>query len=378
MPMTILKICTSRAWGGMEMSAVASCTRLRRRGHAVLPVCGPDSPIHERLVAGGFEPLVANLWGKVHPLQARRLGAAIRDRRVDIVHCDWSRDLFTVVPALGGAPWVPLVLHKHVGVIRPKRLPVHVWLYRRVDHVIAISEVIRHNFVAMHPIAPEKVSVLHHGVDLARFRRDPSWRERVRAELGAAADMLLVGIVGRVTPAKGHLEFLEMARRLAAEDPRVRFVIAGEATRGEEAEGRAILERIEACGLRDRVIVTGFRDDVPELLNALDLFVFPSRAEAFGLALVEAMAVGLPTVSTDCDGVVDIVVAGETGLMVPPRDPERLAAAVRSLLADPGRRRRMGEAGADRVRHRFSEERMDADLEILYTRLVAERAARRR
>jgi glycosyltransferase involved in cell wall biosynthesis len=86
----------------------------------------------------------------------------------------------------------------------------------------------------------------------------------------------------------------------------------------------------------------------------------------------------LPTVSTDCDGVVDIVVAGETGLMVPPRDPERLAAAVRSLLADPGRRRRMGEAGADRVRHRFSEERMDADLEILYTRLVAERAARRR
>jgi glycosyltransferase involved in cell wall biosynthesis len=196
---------------------------------------------------------------------------------------------------------------------------------------------------------------------------------RLRAELGYADDDLVVGIVGRVTPSKGHREFLDMAARLAGTHPRARFLVVGEATRGEEDEGRAILDGIATAGLAERVKVTGFRPDVPDLLAAMDVFAFPSHNEAFGLALIEAMATGLPTVSADCDGVLDIVEEGITGLMVPPRDGERLAVATARLLDDAGLRARMGAAGRARVLAHFTAERMAQDLERLYADAVARR-----
>lgn len=373
MPLTILTACTSRAWGGMEMSLVQTSVRLRARGHAVVPLCAPGSPIEERLRAEGFVPETADLWGKVHPRQAWRLSRLIGRRKIDLVHCDWSRDLFTLVPALALHRRVPLVLHKHVGVLAGKRLWVHYALYRRVDHVIAISDVIHGNFIAMHPIDPRKVVTIHNGIDPGRFRPDPAARARLRAELGYTDDDLVVGIVGRVTPSKGHREFLGMAARLAGTHPRARFLVVGEATRGEEDEGRAILDGIATAGLAGRVKVTGFRPDVPDLLAAMDVFAFPSHNEAFGLALIEAMATGLPTVSADCDGVLDIVEEGNTGLMVPPRDGERLALATARLLDDDGLRARMGAAGRARVLAHFTAERMAQDLERLYADAVARR-----
>jgi len=375
MPKTILTVCTSRAWGGMEMSLVQTSVRLRARGHVVVPLCGPDSPIEERLRAEGFSPEIFDLWGKVHPRQAWRLSRLITHRRIDLVHCDWSRDLFTLVPALLAHRRVPLVLQKHVGVLAAKRLWVHYGLYRRVDRVIAISDVIRRNFQAMHPIDPAKVVTIHNGIDASRFRPDAAARARVRAELGFADDHLVVGIVGRVTPSKGHPEYLDMAARLAGDFPQARFLIVGEATRGEEDEGRAILDGIAASGLGERVTVTGFRRDVPDLLAGMDVFAFPSHNEAFGLALIEAMATGLPTVSSNCDGVLDIVVEGETGLMVPPRDGAKLAAAVATLLGDASLRRRLGQAGRARVLDCFTEDRMAAAMDRLYDEALEARGA---
>ncbi len=373
-PLTVLAVCTSRAWGGMEMSLVQTSARLRDRGHRVLPLCAPGSAIEERLRAEGFAPETADLWGKVHPRQAWRLSRLIARRGVELVHCDWSRDLFTLVPALLPHRRVPLVLHKHVGVLAAKRLWVHHGLYARVDRVVAISDVIHRNVVAMHPIDPRKVVTIHNGVDPARFRPDPSARARLRAELGYSDDDVVVGIVGRVTPSKGHREFLEMAALLAPAHPRARFLVVGEATRGEESEGRAILDGIAAAGLGGVVKVTGFRGDVPRLLTAMDVFAFPSHNEAFGLALVEAMAAGLPTVSSDCDGVPDIVVEGVTGLMVPAKDGAALAAATARLLGDAGLRAALGRAGRERVLERFTAGRFTVSLEEVYEEALAARA----
>lgn len=373
MPLKILTVCTSRAWGGMEMSLVQTSVRLRARGHQVVPLCAPGSPIEERLRAEGFAPETADLWGKVHPRQAWRLSRLMARHRIDLVHCDWSRDLFTLVPALAAHRRVPLVLHKHVGVLTPKKLWVHYGLYRRVDRVIAISEVIHRNFVAMHPIDPAKVVTIHNGIDPGRFRPDAAARARVRAELGYRDDHLVVGIVGRVTPSKGHREFVEMAALLSGRFPQARFLVVGEATRGEEEEGRAIVDALSSGPVADLITVTGFRRDVPDLLAAMDVFAFPSHNEAFGLALIEAMATGLPTVSSDCDGVLDIVVEGQTGLMVAPKDGARLANATARLLEDEALRTRLGQAGRARVLEKFTEERMAAAMERLYAEALAGR-----
>jgi len=355
----------------MEMSMVTISAKLRDRGHEVHPVCYTNSRIHQRLLKLGFEPVTLDLWGKFHPFKAFWLSRYINRHAIDIVHTDYSRDLFTLVPALKWSKPTPLVLHKHVGTIRPKNLPVHPYLYRNVDHVIAISKVIQKNLLATHPLRPDQVGIIHHGIDLDRFVPDPRRRDELRAELGIREHELLVGIVGRLQEAKGHLQFLEVAKRILPDFPDTRFVIVGEATRGEDEEANVILDRIEKAGLGDRMILTGYRDDVPDLLGAMDLFLFPTHSEAFGLVIVEAMAMGVPVVSADCDGVPDIVEDGRTGLLVSPTDVEGLTAAVADLLGDRGKRRDLGQAGRERAQALFSEEKMCGELEDLYRRLMA-------
>jgi glycosyltransferase involved in cell wall biosynthesis len=345
--------------------------RLRDRGHDVHPVCYSGSPIHERLNKLGFDPLTLDLWGKFHPFKAMKLARYINRHEVDIVHTDYSRDLFTLVPALKWTKPTPLVLHKHVGTIRPKNLPVHPYLYRNVDHVIAISRVIRKNLLETHPLRPDQVGIIHHGINMERFVPAADRRDRLRGELGVGKQERLVGIVGRLDMAKGHLQFLEVAQRILPEFPATRFIIVGEATRGEDEDANAILDRIEKADLGDRMILTGYRDDVPDLLGAMDLFLFPTHAEAFGLVIVEAMAMGLPVVSANCDGVPDIVEEGRTGLLVNPRDVEGLTAAVGTLLKDGEMRRAFGKAGRARAETLFSEEKMCREMEELYQQLIA-------
>jgi glycosyltransferase involved in cell wall biosynthesis len=367
----ILKVCTSRSWGGMEMSMATISAKLRDRGHDVHPVCYSNSRTHQRLLGMGFEPMTLDLWGKFHPFKAFGVSRYINRHNIDIVHTDYSRDLFTLVPALKWSKPTPLVLHKHVGTIRPKNLPVHPYLYRNVDHVIAISKVIEKNLLETHPLRPDQVGIIHHGIDLDRFVPDPGGRDRLRAELGIGEHELLVGIVGRLQEAKGHLQFLEVAKRILPDFPDTRFVIVGEATRGEDEEANAILDRIGKVGLGDRMILTGYRDDVPDLLGAMDLFLFPTHSEAFGLVIVEAMAMGVPVVSADCDGVPDIVENGRTGILVSPTDVEGLTGAVAGLLGDEQKRRGFGQAGRRRAEELFSEEKMCGELEDLYRRLLA-------
>lgn len=347
--------------------------KLRDRGHEVHPVCYTNSPIHQRLLKMDFAPVTLDLWGKFHPFKAFWLSRYINRNDIDIVHTDYSRDLFTLVPALKWSKPTPLVLHKHVGTIRPKNLPVHPYLYRNVDFVIAISRVIEKNLLETHPLRPDQVGIIHHGIDLGRFVPDAERRAAVRAEFGIAGDDLVVGIVGRLQESKGHLQFLEVARRILPDYPHTRFVVVGEATRGEDEEANAILDRFEKAGLGDRLILTGYRDDVPDVLGAMDLFLFPTHSEAFGLVIVEAMAMGVPVVSADCDGVPDIVEHGKTGLLVDPRDVDGLTAAVADLLGDEGKRRTFGRAGLERARERFSEEKMCGEMEQLYRRLIAEK-----
>jgi len=265
----------------------------------------------------------------------------------------------------------PLVLSKHIGTQKPKKDPFHRWIYRHVDFIVANSSVIERNVIRTHPVPPRKVGVIHPGVDLQGFRYWPEDRHRLRQEWGVREEDILIGIAGRLQRAKGYLEFLEMAYNLSRRYPRVRFLLLGEATRGEEEEARDILSRIDELKLGDRVIVAGFRQDVPQVLSAMDIFVFPSHAEAFGLVLLEAMAVGLPVVSSNCDGVLDIVEDGINGYLVPPKDVKRLTEATERLILKEKRRRQLGQAARQRVEQSFGFEGMVDQLEALYYRLAA-------
>ena len=140
--------------------------------------------------------------------------------------------------------------------------------------------------------------------------------------------------MGRVSPGKGFEEFLQAARLLRDRHPEMslRFVVVGEASYGEEAYHDGIVRRARELGLGESVLFTGFRRDIPALLNAMDVFIFPSRAEGFGATVIEAMAMGVACVSTRSDGTLDTVEDGETGLVFQGGDAEGLARSVESLL----------------------------------------------
>ncbi|MBN2089376.1 glycosyltransferase, partial [candidate division KSB1 bacterium] len=162
----------------------------------------------------------------------------------------------------------------------------------------------------------------------------------------------------------------EMAAALSQRHHHIRFIMIGEATRGEEFEADLIKQKINELNLQDKLILTGYREDVPALLSAMDIFVFPSYAEAFGLVLIEAMAMKLPVVTANCDGVLDIVIENQTGELVPPKNVSNLIQAVEKLILDRKLRLFYSENGYKRVYNYFSEARMLDQLEGLYHRLI--------
>ncbi|MBN1541873.1 glycosyltransferase family 4 protein [candidate division KSB1 bacterium] len=350
--------------------------RMRDRGHRVVVYCSPSSRLDADLRNQDLPVMAFAPHSYLDLSGILSLRHSLTKSPVQIVHVHYSKDLWTLIPAVQLLPIErrpAIVLTKHIGTQKSKSDPLHTWLYSHVDQVIAISRVIRDNILATHPLRPDKVCLIHHGIDVENYLPNPGVRNRMRSELGVAESELLIGIVGRLQIGKGHLEFLHMAQSLAPEFDNLRFVVIGEPTRGEEFRARPILEQVNRLNLGDRLMVLGFRADVPELLSAMDLFVFPSHAEAFGLVLIEAMAAGLAVVSSRCDGVLDIVREGENGLLVPPRDGDALAAAVRQLVLDPQRRLSMGEGGKLLVQQQFAAKRMVDHIEELYRDCLAAR-----
>src|SRR2546425_932387 len=163
----------------------------------------------------------------------------------------------------------------------------------------------------------------------------------VREELGLGAGEPVVGLVANIRGSKGHNVFLEAAREILTTAPRARFLIVGDGVGYEE-----VRRRLSALGLAERVTMTGFRRDIPEVMAALDVLVLPSiRSEATSQVIPQALAVGTPVVATTVGGSPELVRDGETGRLVPPADPHALAGAVLEILGDPARARAMGRAG---------------------------------
>jgi glycosyltransferase involved in cell wall biosynthesis len=367
----VMHTCFSRSWGGLEIQALEMTAHLQNRGWPISLACPPGSRLEEEAARRRVPVIPLDVRGYVHPLLSRRLALRIRHDGIRIVHAQHSKDLATVVPAAGQARTRPaVILSKRVGSYLMKRDVLHRYTFSRVARVLAISEVIRRNVIDTSPIAPERVVTLHDAIDTEEFKPGVGRGVAVRREFGLTDAHVVIGTVGRFSPGKGHEELLAAASTVCAARPAVRFLIVGEASRGEERYAESIRHMASALGLDGRLIFAGFRNDVPDVMAAFDIFAFPSHAEAFGVVLIEAMAMERAVVSTDCDGVLDIVVDGETGIMVPREHADRLASALLVLVDDPRLRGTMGAAGRRRVLDLFDRSGQMERLERLYEELV--------
>jgi glycosyltransferase involved in cell wall biosynthesis len=231
------------------------------------------------------------------------------------------------------------------------------------DSIVAISEGVREYVVERQKQPREKVVVIPNGIDTEHFR--PARSNDLRSLCGFGADTIVVGALGRLAEQKGLPSLIEAAVIARRARPELRFVVAGSGR--QEAELRQL---IADRGQSDAFFLIGQRSDVPSFLAGLDIFVMPSLWEGMGLALLEAMAVGVACIATDIGGPREAITNRIDGLLVPPGDPERLASAIEELAASESLRRAYGAAARETVLSRFSSSAMAEQYMRLYETLL--------
>jgi glycosyltransferase involved in cell wall biosynthesis len=240
-----------------------------------------------------------------------------------------------------------------------------------VDKMIAVSEQTRYFCLEVEGMSPNKVLTIPNGVDLSAFDKQ-QWTlqelERLRNSLGISPGITILTTVGRLHPQKGHTYLIQAIAEIKKVRDDFVCLFAG------DGELRAqISQQIYQQGVEKHVRLLGVREDVPQLLAISDMFVLPSLHEGMPMALLEAMAAQLPVIATAVDGTNELVVDGETGLLVPPADPTALSQAILTLLNDPDRRHQMGQKGYERVREHFSEQVMCQRYEEVIQAILTEK-----
>jgi glycosyltransferase involved in cell wall biosynthesis len=264
---------------------------------------------------------------------------------------------------------VPVVWHER-NLITTEKLDPDMVLAFLPDAIVCNSRAIARRFEKSGAL-PAKVQVIYNGVDTKAFNPSVSGKA-LRDRFGIGADEIVIGIASRFNPDKGHETFLRAAKLIARNQARVRFLIVGGAVFASDAGREKTLRDLALdLGIDDRVVFTGLIQEMAEAYAAMDIVVLASDAEPCGRVIFEAMATGRPMVATDTGGTPEIVVDGETGILVHPRDPAAMASALETLVADRQKRDAMGRLARGRMEALFGIEKNVANTEELYLRLLA-------
>lgn len=317
-------------------------------------------PVEKLVIHADFDPVLLF-----------RLGKTLRILQPQIVHTHlFHADLYGALAARWAIRDTALVTSRHNDNTFRRREPyrsLNRWLWQQTRAGIAISDSIARFVVEVEGAPPARLRTIHYGLDyVARNPSDrQSVKQSVRRELRLPDDALVVGMTCRLVEQKGVSYGLQAFVPVTARFPNAYLIIAGDGPLRQALENEAA-----ALNLGERVRFLGWRDDVPQLMHAFDLLLAPSLWEGFGLVILEAMAGGLPVVASRVSAIPEIVVDGETGLLVPPRDTDALAEAITHLLNDAPLRRHMGMLGEDRLETHFSAGRMIDQTLNLYQELI--------
>lgn len=358
-----LHIDTARTWGGRQAQVRHTVLGLRALGHRTVLVAHPEGELLKRMSEGmDLVPLAPR--NEIDITAAWRLSRVIKSMRPQVIQAHDPHAVSMAATALSiAAPSrrPPLVATRRIE-FRTARNSFSRWKYSQVDRFIATSEAVKRRLAA-DGLPATKLVVVHEGVDVERIVSMP--RANVHAEFYLPTHAPIIGNVGALVVQKGQHDLIEAAALVVREVPDARVIIVG------DGELRPSLElQIRHHHLERHIMLAGFRTDVLELLKGFDLFALSSLQEGLCTSLVDAMAASKAAVATAVGGVPEVMADGETGLLVPPRNPPRMATALVRLLRDRVLRERMGASGLARARAMFTVERMVAGTAAVYDSLL--------
>jgi len=358
-----LHVDTARSWRGGQNQVLLTVLGLRTQGHRTALVAHPDGELQRRAAEGpDLVPIASS--GEMGFRAAWQLSRVLRALRPAVVHAHDAHAVAMVALARSLGRLDPLPRF-----VVSRRVDFHIrhnafsrWKYAQVDLFLCASNAIRTMLIG-DGVPAERTMTVYEGVDLEHVAATPLLD--VHAELWLPSGAPLVGNVAALVPHKGHRYLIKAAATVVRQVPDARFVILGTG----ELE-TALRTQIKALHLERHVLLAGFRPDALSLQKGFDLFAMSSVTEGLGTVLLDAMAIGQAIVATRAGGIPEVVAHDQTGVLVPPRDADALAAAIVRLLGDADRRTALGVAGRERVRASFSVERMVQATLDAYGRLV--------
>lgn len=363
--MSLFQIDAGVEWRGGQRQVLFLARTLRARGRRFRLVCQPGSPLHDKAAAEGLPVLPLRMRSELDLWSVLKLARAMKRAGCRLAHFHDAHAV-AVGKAAAALAKVPIrVISRRVDFpVKSRRKYV-----KDIDAVVAISDEVKRVLVKG-GIPAKLVDVVPSGVDFGPFR-EASDRDFLRRELGFRPDDFLVGIVAQLEDHKGHRYLIEATRIIKEVTPRVKLIVVGSGSLEMELTRQA-----QDLGVEDLVFFLGFREDVPRILASLDLFVLSSHLEGLGSSILDAMAAKLPVVATRAGGIPEVVVHGETGLLVPARNPSGLAEAVLRLYKDRKLAAALGARGFQVVHESYSAEAMADRIVGIYERIADRKKVR--
>jgi glycosyltransferase involved in cell wall biosynthesis len=375
-PRTVLYLAWAPFFSGAERALLLTVQHLdpaRYRPHVILGTSG-ETLAAFRAAGVSCEVVSIARLDKRHPLRwaasVARVARIGRRVQAAIVH---SNDAPSFQPGgfAGRVLGIPAVTHIRF----PDTTAGFAWFLRPApSRVFFVSEHLRADAIAQsRDLFEDRSDVVYDAVALPDPISDEA-RVELRRSLGLLDDRVVVGLTGQVAEIKGIWEFLDAAHLLVGKGVEATFAVLGDDLKGHGALRRAMEQRVAALDLASHFRFLGFRPDAPRLIPAFDVITVPSHIEPLGSATLEAMAAGRPVVGSRVGAIPEMVVEGETGVLVPAQDPDALAKALEPLIASPEQRQRLGRVARERAKRTFSLGVHAARLQAVYDSLLGGRA----
>jgi len=361
--LNLFQIDAGKEWRGGQRQSLFLAKELQKKSYPFKFYVQPGSPLHTKALEANMPVIPLKMRSETDVLAILRLANGMKRFKCQLVHCHDAHSV-AVASAAASLAKVPLrVISRNVDFPIKKNFLSQMKYTKNVDVIIAVSQGIE-DVLVEGGIDPTLIKVIPDGIDYSPFEEAAS-SQYLRRELNFGPDDFLVGIVAHLADHKGHKYLIKATEILKEKAPPIRVIIVGEGPLRMELD-----KLVKQTHVEDMVFFLGFREDVPQILASLDLFVLSSYLEGMGSSILDAMASQLPVVATRAGGIPEVVVNGETGLLVPPKSPAALAKAILRIYEDRELGRRLGQKGYEVVHQKFSAEAMAAKVILEYERIA--------
>lgn len=359
--MNILLLSAGTGWGGIESQVVTLSSALLKKGHNVIIGCPDEGQVKYNVNKLRLPTTAINVVNSGDLFAVSRIVKTIKRENIKIIIANLGKEYWPAAMA-AKVSGVKLIFVRHQ---LDKLKKSTAWLIsRHVDKAVAVSQCVRDSLVN-NRIPSEKVAVIYNGIDLDKFKSTTINKSDIRMELKIGKDDIVIGHAGKLDRGKGVFDLLQAMEKVNKKYPTARLILVGEGPAKNELEMLS-----EKLALKNKVVFAGLKRDMVQMYSVMDIFVLASTTrEAFGMALIEAMAMGIPVIGTKVGGIPEIIENGKNGILIQSGDSMALAEGIIQYIQDKDFAKKISIEGRKTVEEKFTDKKMANGFEELFKEL---------